>query len=124
MSDIFIDVCLAGLFGGFLCSAAQLLIDLTKMTPARILTLYVCLGVLVYAIGIYDPLLEIFGAGISLPLIGFGANIGRGVFEAINKDGAIGILTGGLTAASAGITLALFLGLMASVIFKSGSKEA
>ena len=109
--------------GGIICVIAQLLIDLTKLTPARILVLYVSMGVLIFAIGLYEPMYDIFGAGVSVPLIGFGANIARGVREAVDKDGLIGVLTGGLTASSAGITAALILGLLSSVIFKTKSKR-
>ena len=123
MNEIFLRILLAALAGGALCVAAQLLIDLTKLTPARILVLYVSLGVLIYAIGLYEPLYKVFGMGVSVPLIGFGANIGRGVREAIDSSGALGILTGGITAASAGITLALVLGLLVSLIFKPRSKR-
>lgn len=111
------------LAGGLLSALAQLLIDLTKLTPAKILVLYVCLGVLIFGVGFYTPLEEIFGTGVSLPLIGFGANIARGVKEAIDEKGAIGILSGGLTASSAGITAALVLGLLASLLFKSSQKK-
>ncbi len=120
---IITDIILAAISGGLICAAAQLLIDLTKLTPARILVLYVTLGVFIYAIGLYQPLYSIFGAGVSLPLIGFGANIGRGVFEAVKNEGALGILSGGMTASSAGITLALFMGLISALVFKSKSKK-
>jgi stage V sporulation protein AE len=110
-------------FGGTLCLIAQLLIDLTSLTPARILVLYVSLGVLIYAIGLYEPLYSVFSSGISVPLIGFGATIGRGVREAIDQSGAIGILTGGLTSSAAGITSALIFGLLAALIFKSKPKK-
>ena len=113
----------AFILGGVLCVIAQLLIDLTKLTPARILVLYVSLGVLIYALGIYNPLFEIFGAGISVPLIGFGANIGKGVKEAVDSSGAIGILTGGLTSSAGGITGALAIGFIASLLFKPRSKR-
>ncbi len=119
----FVDILLAALFGGLICALAQLLIDLTKLTPARILVLYVTLGVFIYAIGIYDPLYSVFGAGISLPLIGFGAGIGRGVYEAVTSEGILGILSGGMTATAAGITLALVMGLLSSIIFKSKQKQ-
>ena len=109
--------------GGIVCVIAQILIDLTRLTPAKILVLYVCCGVLIFAIGLYEPLFEIFGAGVSVPLIGFGANIARGVREAVDNDGLIGVLTGGLTASAAGITSALILGLIFSVIFKTKSKR-
>ena len=114
--DIFASIALAALMGGILCTVAQLLIDLTSLTPARILTLYVSLGVLIYALGAYDLLFSIFGEGVALPLIGFGGAIAGGVEESVMNDGALGILTGGLTATSAGITLALILGLFASLI--------
>lgn len=113
----------AAVGGGALCVIAQLLIDLTKLTPARILVLYVSAGVLIYAVGLYEPLYKLCGMGISVPLVGFGANIGRGVKEAIDSTGPLGILTGGITAAAGGITLALVLGLLASLIFKPRSKR-
>ena len=109
--------------GGIICVIAQLLIDLTKLTPARILVCYVSAGVLLYAVGVYAPLFEIFGAGVSVPLIGFGANIGRGVMEAVEKEGLIGALSGGLSASASGICAALILGLLASLIFKTRSKR-
>lgn len=109
--------------GGIICVIAQLLIDLTRLTPARILVLYVSVGVLIYAVGAFDPMKDIFGAGVTVPLIGFGANIANGVREAVEKEGLIGALTGGLTASSAGITAALLCGLFASVLFKTKSKR-
>ena len=118
-----LQILLAFLLGGALCLIAQLLIDKTKLTPARILVLYVSLGVLLYAIGLYEPMFDIFGAGASVPLIGFGANIARGVREAIDKDGILGILTGGLTSSAGGITAALLFGLVASLLFKPRSKR-
>ena len=89
--------------GGIICVMAQLLIDLTKLTPARILVLYVSLGVLLYGVGLFQPMKEIFGAGVTLPLIGFGANIASGVKEAVDSKGLFGVLSGGLTSSSAGI---------------------
>lgn len=109
--------------GGAICVIAQLLIDLTKLTPARILVSYVVSGVILYGIGVYDPLFETFGCGVSVPLIGFGAAIGRGVKEAVDNDGAMGILTGGLSATSAGITAALILGLLFSMISRGKPKR-
>ena len=117
------DLLWAFLGGGVICVIAQLLIDLTRLTPARILVAYVSVGVLLFAVGVFDPLKDIFGAGMSVPLIGFGANIGRGVKEAIDASGPIGILTGGLTAAAAGTTAALLLGLLASLFFNPRSKR-
>lgn len=121
--NIFVSLLLVMLAGGALCSVAQLLIDLTRLTPARILVLYVCLGVLFYGLGIYEPLFEIFGAGVSVPLLGFGANIARGVHDAIDSSGPLGILSGGLTASSVGITAALLCGFLASVFFKPKPKR-
>lgn len=109
--------------GGVLSLIAQLLIDLTNLTPARILVTYVCTGVLLYAVGVYEPLFNIFGAGVSTPLIGFGAAIGRGVKEAVIKDGLLGAFSGGLTATAAGITVALVAGLVAALISKGHSKR-
>ena len=109
--------------GGLLSLIAQLLIDLTKLTPARILVSYVCSGVLLYAVGAYDPLFEIFGCGVSTPLIGFGAAIGRGVREAVEETGLIGALTGGLSATAAGITAALVFGLVFALFTKGRAKK-
>lgn len=122
MSDIE-QIILTFISGGIICVIAQLLIDLTRLTPARILVSYVCFGVFLYAVGAYNPLFEIFGAGVSVPLIGFGANIGQGVMEAVDKDGILGAISGGLSASSAGICATLILGLFASLIFKSRSKR-
>lgn len=109
--------------GGVICVFAQLLIDLTKLTPARILVIYVSLGVLLYAIGIYQPMYEIFGAGVSVPLIGFGANIAKGVEEGVKNQGLLGALTGGITSSAAGISAALIFGFICSLITKSKSKR-
>ena len=109
--------------GGIICVIAQLLIDLTKLPPARILVIYVSLGVLLYAIGVFEPMQEIFGAGVSVPLIGFGANIGKGIKEAVDSEGLLGVLTGGLSSSAAGITSALLFGLLASLLFKTKSKR-
>ena len=109
--------------GGAISAVAQILIDLTSLTPARILVSYVVSGVAIYAVGLYDPLFSLFGAGVSVPLIGFGAGIGRGVCEAVDKGGILGALSGGLEATAAGIASALLFGLLASVIFKPRSKR-
>ena len=121
--NIFQQLILTFVSGGFICLIAQLLIDFTRITPARILVLYVSLGVLIYAIGLYEPMFKLFGAGVSVPLIGFGANIGKGVKEAVESDGLIGALSGGLSSSAAGITAALIFGLSASFFFKSKSKR-
>ncbi len=116
------DFLRAFLIGGVVCIAAQLLIDLTKLTPARILVIYVSLGVLLGAVGLYEPLLRFAGCGISVPLIGFGGNVAKGVREAIDGTGAIGILTGGLTAAAAGTSAALVFGYLAA-LFSQGKPK-
>lgn len=117
------NIFLVFICGGFLCLLAQLLIDLTRLTPARILVTYVCLGVFIYSIGLYDPAFDLFGCGISIPLTGFGAVIGRGVREAVIKDGFLGIITGGLSASSAGISAALLFGFLAALFFRSKSRR-
>lgn len=114
---------LAFIGGGILSVIAQILIDLTSLTPARILVAYVSTGVLLYAVGVYEWLFKIFGAGVSTPLIGFGAAIGKGVKEKVEKEGLIGAFSGGLTATSTGITVALFFGLLFSIIAKGKSKR-
>ena len=122
MSD-YLPLLLAFIAGGVLSVIAQFLIDLTNLTPARILVAYVCSGVLLYATGAYDPLFEVFGAGVSVPLIGFGASIGRGVKEAVEKDGLIGVFSGGLAATATGITVALVSGLLFALFAKGKSKR-
>lgn len=109
--------------GGFLCMIGQILIDKTKLTPARILVSYVVIGVFLGAVGLYDKLLDFAGAGASVPLTGFGNTLARGVREAIEKDGFIGIFTGGLTAAAGGITAAIIAGLITSILFKAKDKS-
>jgi stage V sporulation protein AE len=112
----------AFVIGGALCIPAQILMDKTKLTPARILTLYVVLGVFLGAIGVYEPLVKFAGAGASTPLTGFGYLISKGVRDAVDAQGLLGALTGGLTAASGGIAAALVIGLAASIVFKSKSR--
>lgn len=108
--------------GGALCVLAQILIDKTKLTPARILVGYVVLGVLLSAIGLYEPLAEFAGAGASVPLTGFGHNIAKGVREAIEEQGFLGVFIGGLKATAGGITAAIVAGLIASLLFKPKDK--
>ena len=112
------------LIGGGICVIAQLLIDLTKLTPARILVLFVTFGVFLGGIGIYDKIFDFAGAGISVPLIGFGGNIAKGVIEAIEDLGAIGILTGPFTASAAGLSVSLVLGYAVCLIFKGKPKRS
>lgn len=109
--------------GGLLCLAGQILIDKTKLTPARILVSYVVAGVLLGAVGLYQPLVEFAGAGASVPLTGFGNLLAKGVKEAVQQDGFIGIFTGGMKAAAGGITAAIIFGLAASLLFKAKDKS-
>lgn len=109
----------AFLIGGAICAIGQVLIDLTSLTPARILTGYVVAGVVLSALGLYTPLAELAGGGATVPLLGFGHLLAKGVRTAIAEDGAIGILTGGLTAAAAGVTTSLLCGVACSVVGKS-----
>ena len=108
----------AFLIGGAFCTVAQVLVDLTKLTPARILVAYVVTGVVLTAIGIYEPLVQWAGAGATVPLTGFGYTLAKGVEQAISERGLIGALTGGLTAAAGGISAALVFGYLAAVVFK------
>ena len=112
----------AFLIGGALCIPAQILLDKTKLTNARILTGYVVAGVILGAIGIYSPILEFASAGASVPLTGFGYTLAKSVREAVTEDGLIGALRGGLSGTSAGISAALFFSLIWSMIFKSKQK--
>lgn len=113
----------AFLLGGALCAIGQILIDKTKLTPARILVMYVVAGVVLGALGLYQPLIEWGGAGASVPLTGFGNTLAKGVKEAVDSSGALGILTGGLKAAAGGITAAIIFGLLAALIFKPKDKS-
>ena len=117
------DYLKAFLVGGILCLIGQMLIDRTRLTPARILVSYVVIGVILGAVGIYKPLAEFAGAGASVPLTGFGNTLAKGVREAIDQDGFLGIFTGGLKATAGGITTAVFSGLIASFLFKPKDKS-
>ena len=108
--------------GGAFCAVAQILIDKTRLTPARILVAYVCTGVALSAIGVYKPIVDFAGAGATVPLTGFGHVLATGVKKAIADDGAIGILTGGLTGAAAGITAAMVFGVLVALIAPSKPK--
>lgn len=113
----------AFLVGGILCIIGQILIDKTMLTPARILTTYVVAGVILGGIGIYQPLVDWAGCGATVPLTGFGYTLAKGVKEAIAEKGLLGALTGGITSTAAGITAAIFFGVLASSIFKSKPKR-
>ena len=112
----------AFLIGGALCLIGQLLIDRTSLTPARILTGYVVAGVVLSAVGVYEPLTELAGAGATVPLSGFGHLMAQGVRDAVQRDGAVGILTGALTAAAGGIAAAVVFSLLAGLIGKPREK--
>ena len=109
--------------GGALCVFGQLLIDYTKLTPARILTLYVVLGVVLGAVGVYQPLADWAGAGATVPLTGFGNLLAKGVKKAVAERGLLGAFTGGFTAAAGGICAAVFFGLIVALLFKPGDKN-
>lgn len=109
--------------GGLFCLIGQILIDKTKLTPARILVSYVVIGVLLGALGLYQPIVEFAQAGATVPLTGFGNTLAKGVREAIQKDGFLGIFTGGLTASAGGIAAAILCGLTASFLFKAKDKS-
>ncbi|OUN14351.1 stage V sporulation protein AE [Flavonifractor sp. An91] len=111
------------LCGGTLCLIGQILIDKTSLTPARILVFYVVAGVILGGLGIYPWLVEWGGAGATVPLTGFGYLLSKGVAEAVAEKGALGILTGGITAAAGGITAAVLFGLLGALLFKSRPKS-
>ena len=113
----------AFLLGGVLCVIGQILIDKTKLTPARILVLYVISGVVLGAVGLYQPFVDWGGAGATIPLTGFGNNLARGVQKAVDEKGFLGIFTGGLTASAGGITAAVLFGLLAALLFKPKDKS-
>ena len=108
--------------GGLLCAIGQILIDKTKLTPARILVAYVCVGAVLTAIGLYEPIVEYAGTGATVPISGFGYSLAKGVMEAVDKDGLIGIFTGGITATAAGIAAAVTFGLIFAVLGKPKEK--
>lgn len=117
------DYLKAFIVGGILCVIGQILIDKTKLTPARILVSYVVAGVILGGIGLYKPIADFAGAGATVPLTGFGYTLAKGVKEAVSKDGVIGIFTGGLKATAGGITAAIVAGLLVSLIFKARDKS-
>ena len=117
------DYLKAFLVGGLFCLIGQILIDKTKLTPARILVGYVVAGVILGAFGLYQPIIDFAGAGASVPLTGFGATLAKGVKEAVDESGALGILTGGLKATAGGISAAIIFGLLAGILFKPKDKS-
>ena len=121
--DLLFEYVKAFAVGGALCVFGQLLIDYTKLTPARILTLYVVLGVVLGAVGVYQPLADWAGAGATVPLTGFGNLLAKGVKKAVAESGLLGAFTGGFTAAAGGICAAVFFGLIVALLFKPGDKN-
>ena len=113
----------AFLCGGILCAIGQILIDKTKLTPARILTGYVVAGVFLSAVGIYKPIADWGGAGATVPLTGFGYSLAKGVEKAVAEKGWLGVLTGGLTATAGGITAAVVFAVIMAILFKAGDKR-
>ncbi|HIZ17340.1 MAG TPA: stage V sporulation protein AE [Firmicutes bacterium] len=113
----------AFVIGGLICVIGQILIDNTKLTPARILVLFVTTGVVLTAVGVYQPLVDFAGAGATVPLTGFGYSIAKGVEKAVNEYGLLGALTGGITATAAGITASIFFGYIIALVAKPGDKS-
>lgn len=117
------DYIKAFVVGGFICVIAQIIIDKTKITPARILVIYVTSGVILGALGIYKPLVDFAGAGAKIPLLGFGYSLADGVIKEVDKVGLLGVLTGGVKATAAGISAAVVFGYLAAVIFNPKMKR-
>ena len=122
--ELLFDYVKAFLIGGLLCMTGQLLIDRTKLTPARILTAYVVTGVILGAVGIYEPFAKWAGAGATIPLLGFGNTLAKGVKKAVTENGLLGAFTGGLTSCAGGICAAIFFGLLISMICKAHDKNS
>jgi len=113
----------AFIIGGIICVIGQILIDKTKLTPARILVSFVVIGVVLGGLGIYEKIVDFAGAGATVPLTGFGNTLAKGVREAVDKDGFLGVFTGGLRASAGGITAAILFALLVSLIFKARDKN-
>ena len=120
--DMLMEYVKAFVVGGLFCVVGQLLIDITKLTPARILTTYVVAGVVLGAVGWYKPLVDFAGGGATVPLTGFGYLLSKGVKEAVDQHGLLGAFMGGFTSSAVGISAAIFFALIAALIFKSGSR--
>lgn len=120
---MWMDYIKAFLIGGALCAVGQVLIDRTKLTPARILTIYVVTGVVLSAVGLYEPFVQWAGSGASVPLTGFGHTLAKGVKEAVAEKGVLGAFTGGLTASAGGICAAVFFGILVAALFKPREKK-
>ena len=120
--ELLLQCVIAFLVGGAICLVGQILIDYTKLTPARILVSFVVAGVVLTAVGLYEPLADFAGAGATVPLTGFGYNLAKGVQQAVSQNGLTGALSGGLTAAAAGIAATVVFGYLMSLLFKPGDK--
>lgn len=121
--ELLIPYLKAFLVGGAFCAVGQVFIDYTKLTPARILVAYVVAGVILGGLGVYQPIIDFAGAGATVPLSGFGALLAKGTREAVLEKGLLGVLSGGFTASAAGIAAAVFFGLIAALLFRSGDKS-
>lgn len=117
-----LDYVMAFLVGGLICALGQILMDFTPLNPAHVLVIFVTLGAILSGLGLYQPLVDLAGAGATVPLPGFGHTLVKGVIEEVNKSGALGILTGGLKSAAAGITVAIVFGYIMSLIFNPKPK--
>lgn len=117
------DYIKAFLIGGLICALVQILMDKTKLMPGRIMVLLVCTGCVLGAIGIYEPFLEFAGCGASVPLLGFGNTLWKGIKKAIGEEGILGVFSGGFTASAVGISGALIFGYLASLLFDSKMKD-
>lgn len=121
--DVFLKYLIVFAVGGILCAIAQIIIDKTKLSPARILVIYVCSGVVLSGLGIYSHIVSFANAGATVPLLGFGHLVAQGVKEAVDTTGLLGVLTGGLRATAGGISAALIFGFLASLVFSSKPKK-
>ena len=121
--DVLLTYLKCFLVGGALCAVGQVLIDKTALTPARILTCYVVAGVVLGALGLYEPLVDFAGAGASIPLTGFGNTLAKGMRRAVAERGILGVFTGGFTAAAAGVCAAIVFGFLAALLFRSKNKS-
>ncbi len=121
--ELFWEYVKAFLVGGAICAVGQVLIDFTKLTPARILVTFVVLGVVLGALGVYQPLVDWAGGGASIPLTGWGSTIAKGTRDAVAEKGIFGALSGGLTGSAAGVAAAIFFGFLSAVVFKPKAKE-
>lgn len=119
---MFFDYLMVFLIGGAICAVGQLLLDLTKLTPARVLVSFVVAGVFLTAVGVYEPLVKLAGAGATVPITGFGYSLAKGVKEAVGGDGLLGVFTGGVKGTAAGIAAAVFFGYIFALLARPSDK--